>query len=391
VKRALRTKRPASVPTRRQRRRDAGLTLIELLVTIIVAAVVASSTFVFFAGQQRIYDTQTKVLTIQQNLWMAMEVMSRNLRAAGTGMLGCQDNVVPMAGSTTPFTGIRAWYSGLGVIRISPLHIKNGAAGAPDEITFNFFPNTSGNWTDGRLEAEVKTTYNGSNLKTADSSPFREGEFIILMDITTNPPGGDRGCTMFQISGIAGASDLIIVNPSSPWNASGHAPGLVPYDYVPENTGIRNLGTLNSVRYFIDSTDAPARAPRLMVDDFADGAPAQVLAEGIEDMQIAFSCDLQPVGAPDGQLTEGTNTATRLTDEWTYNVAGDAVPASCGMPTAIRITLVGRSLTSETNLMGTGATVTTTSSSKPAVEDGVAGAPDQFRHRVLTTTVFPRN
>ena len=44
-----------------------------------------------------------------------------------------------------------------------------------------------------------------------------------------------------------------------------------------------------------------------------------------------------------------------------------------------------RSLTSDTLLSGVAA------NAKPAIEDGVAGTPDSFRHRVVTTTVFLRN
>ena len=67
------------------------------------------------------------------------------------------------------------------------------------------------------------------------------------------------------------------------------------------------------------------------------------------------------------------------------NTAGDVIPANCNRPDAIRITLVARSITADTLLSGVAA------NAKPAVEDGVAGAPDSFRHRVVTTTVFLRN
>jgi prepilin-type N-terminal cleavage/methylation domain-containing protein len=374
------------------RRRDAGLTLVELMITLAVASMVASSTFVFFAGQQRIYDTQTKILNIQQNLWMSMEVMARQLRASGTGMAGCQTGLVPPGSEGVPSTGIRAWYEGTGAFRIPPIHINNGENGLPDEITFSFFTNSSGNYVDGMLSETIEMDFNGSNIKTEDSTPFREGEYIILFDIRPNPPNGDRGCTMYQITGIAGNSDLAIVNPSSPWNCKGQTPpDLVPYDYLPANTGIRNLGTLTSVRYFIDTTGAPDRPPRLMIDDMANPDPAQILADGVEDMQIAYACDTQPGGNPDGSLSEGTDAASRLADEWTYNEAGDIPPPACGIPSAIRITLLGRSLNPDQSLFGTSGSGSVSNSAKPPVEDGVAGAPDAFRHRTLTTTVYPRN
>src|SRR3954463_4446585 len=94
----------------RARRPAAGFTLIELMVTIVVAALVASSTFVFFAGQQRIYDTQTKLLNVQQNLWASLEVLSRNIRAAGGGMTSCYASTSPApAGSVRPVLGLRSY------------------------------------------------------------------------------------------------------------------------------------------------------------------------------------------------------------------------------------------------------------------------------------------
>ena len=183
------------------------------------------------------------------------------------------------------------------------------------------------------------------------------------------------------------------MNPSSPWNASGQTPpDLVPYDYLPANTGIRNLGTLTSVRYFIDTTGAPARAAAPDGGRHGQPRPAQILAEGIEDMQIAYACDTQPGGNPDGSLSEGTDAASRLADEWTYNEAGDVPPAHLRYPQRHphhpARPLADRRHRACSAPSGSGSA---SNSFKPAVEDGVAGAPDAFRHRTLTTTVYPRN
>ena len=113
----------------------------------VVASLVAASTFIFFAGQQRIYDTQTKLLNVQQNVTAAMELLIRYVRASGTGMLGCVRPDSDGAGADTgepgsggprhpadrrPATGLRAYLNGTGAIRIPPLWITNGVAGAPD-------------------------------------------------------------------------------------------------------------------------------------------------------------------------------------------------------------------------------------------------------------------
>jgi len=106
---------------------------------------------------------------------------------------------------------------------------------------------------------------------------------------------------------------------------------------------------------------------------------------GIEDLQIAYACDIQPSTDGDGVFTEGTDSTTKKADEWTYNVGGDVPPAGCNRPQAVRITIVARSTEVDTTLAGLA------TNRKPATEDGVAGAIDAYRHRVLTTTVYPRN
>ena len=51
------------------------MTLVEIMITLIISSIIAASTFMFFAGQQRVYETQTKLLNIQQNIWAAMEIL----------------------------------------------------------------------------------------------------------------------------------------------------------------------------------------------------------------------------------------------------------------------------------------------------------------------------
>jgi prepilin-type N-terminal cleavage/methylation domain-containing protein len=388
----------------KRRRADSGLTLIELMITIVVASLVAASTFVFFAGQQRIYDTQTKLLNVQQNVTAAMELLTRYVRASGTGMLGCvradsdgagpDTGDAPPVGPATPLTaapaaGLRAYLNGTGAIRIPPLWITNGAAGAPDTITVAFGNGSFGNWWDTELAASMPTdTPTGALLTPAGlTSTFRANEFALLLDVGQTvaraaPFYADRGCTLFQITSIDAASNQLLHAATSKWNPAGNLAGMVPFDYVggasPTPSAIRNLGTLNWVRFAIAPGTATT-APALTMERLDLGTAPEVLSDGIEDLQIAYACDNNP---DDGELPNGPN---KLTDEWVLNVSADPIPANCNRPDAVRITLVARSTTPDTLLSNV------SDNGKPAVEDGVAGAVDNFRHRVVTTTVFLRN
>ncbi|HXU83253.1 MAG TPA: PilW family protein [Polyangia bacterium] len=380
----------------RARRRDSGLTLVEVLVTITIASFITAATFAFFAGQQRIYDTQSKLLGVQQNLWSAMDTVSRYVRLAGKGMLGCvrpdsdaagpDPGDPPCGGSTAPQTGARAWRTDLGFIRIAPLWIKNGAAGAPDTLTVAYGLNSSGNFTDATLANDVqanKTTV-PINVLANETLGFRSGEFMMLIE--RNQANGDRGCTLFQVTGTTLATNTLLKDSAgSVWNPTADVAAMVPFAYIggaAPTGGVRTFGELTWIQFAIDSSGSAP--PRLTMNRLDGTRGPEVLADGIEDMQIAYACDVKN-GAPDGNLDEGTDPATRRTDEWTYNEAGDVEPAGCNRPDAIRITLVARSLTPDTTL------VTALGNAKPPAEDGVAGAVDQFRHRVATIAIYPRN
>ena len=372
------------------RDRRAGLTLVELMITIIISSIVAASTFTFFVGQRRVYDTQTKVLNTQQNLWAAMETLTRFVRGAGMGIYGCVSATDPTpTGTTMPATGLRVFQKSTGTaMRLAPIWINNGAAGAPDAITVVFGAGSFGNFTDTNLKGTVTAPTSAITTPAGLSTIFRTGEFIVLLDNTAapaGPPTGDRGCTLFQITGIDPATDSLQHASTSIWNAGVDTAGLVPITYTGGATptaGVRDIGTLNWVQFSIDAT---GQTPRLMMNRLDGTAGAQVLADGIEDLQIAYACDLDPAPVGDGVFSEGTDTTTKKADEWTYNVSGDVPPAGCNRPQAVRITIVARSTEADTTLAGL------TINKKPAVEDGVAGATDTFRHRVLTTTVYPRN
>jgi hypothetical protein len=331
------------------------------------------------------------VLNTQQNLWAAMETLTRFVRAAGMGLTGCVAiNDPTPTGTAMPATGLRAYSKTANAgMRLAPIWINNGAAGAPDQLTLVFGTGTFGNFTDTNLGATVTNATSAITAPAGLSTVYRAGEFIVLLDNPATPAGppiGDRGCSLFQITGIDSATDSLQHATTSIWNAGSAIAAVVPNSYTGGATptaGIRDLGTLNWVQFTIDAT---GQTPKLMMNRLDGAAGAQVLADGIEDLQIAYACDTDPP-APngDGIFSEGTTVGTMKTDEWMYNVAGDVPTTDCNRPQAIRITLVARSRDGDTLLAGMA------SNAKPAVEDGAVGAPDTYRHRVLTTTVFPRN
>ncbi len=410
-------------------RSEGGFTLVELLVTVVVASMVTMSTFMFFAGQKTVYETQTKLLNVQQNLWAAVETVTRNLRAAGTGMTGCirpdsdaaigPDSGDPGPwGATPPQTGLRVWmqvarpsYAANTAARIPPLWIQNGGGGLatdPDAIWVAYGVGASGNYRDVDLATVA------SNMDSVISTPlpvagfpsptaaFRVGEFFLLVHDTTNPPSGnlDRGCTMFEVTGFnLGTHTLLHAPAGSDWNQGGAS--TVPFtwgnpaaagSYSSGNSGIRNFGQLRWIRFAIDNTGPTPNLTMQRLDQQTTGigstvSAPQVLAEGIEDLQVAYGCDTTgALGVSDGAISDGT--PALATDEWIGNDVADVPPVNCRRPQAIRITIIARSASQDTTLSDLAAAGI---NRKPVAENGVQGAPDMFRHRLMQTTVFPRN
>ena len=434
---------------RRGRARDTGMTLVEIMITLVISSIIAASTFMFFAGQQRIYETQTKLLNIQQNLWAAMEVVARYTRAAGSGMYECVrpasyynstlDNgtrllsinpspgplAASLADADRPNAGIRAFNATASTMQwIPPLWIVNntndaGVVAGTDIISVAFGNRTSGTDIDAPLSLNIADSLPGTAIGLTGvsmGSMFRLGEFVLLL---TTPdwgygsnPSTDRGCTMFQVTAdptVSGNNTLAhaasAINAGDiQWNPGVDVAGMLPPGgYTGGSAGVRNFGQLTSVTFFVQT--GANGIPNLMMQQRHLGGTsgtAQVLAEGIEDLQVSFACDtgtltVRNLAQLNGQLDEGTDDTAKQNDEWWNNVPSDNLPpintaGYCNLPTAVRLTLVVRTLT-EDDLIDT----TVTNNGPMNVEDHRYSSPrpanqkDKYRRRVLTTTVYPRN
>ena len=432
-------------------RREAGMTLVEIMVTMIISSIIAASTFMFFAGQQRIYDTQTKVLNIQQNLWAAMEVVARFTRASGSGMYQCVrpasfTNATAGNGSriqstnpspgpltpnldTRPGTGARALNAADDTMQwIPPLWIVNNSPGTSttdlallvqansDIMTVAFGNRTSGTDIDATLGLNFATTDPGTILSLVGANTgdmFRQWEFVLLLSVPDwgygNDPVTDRGCTMLQISADPQNSTILPHNSVTEnvgdilWNPNGNVDAMLPAGgYGASAAGVRNFGQLNWVRFFIRRAGAGG-APNLMMQRLHLGAPAnapEILAEGIEDLQLSFACDTgtlttHNLAQVNGRLDEGANDTSKRNDEWWNNVPADNLPTMftpgfCNTPTAVRITMVARTLLPD-DLIDEAATGNGPLDIEDHRQTASPRPTDQFRRRVLSTTVYPRN
>jgi hypothetical protein len=124
-------------------------------------------------------------------------------------------------------------------------------------------------------------------------------------------------------------------------------------------------------RFYVDTAGSVTDGvPTLMMDPDAEGpAPAEPLAENIEDMQVALGVDIN------------NNKAIDDATEWAYSSGTGALTGSIR---AVRVTLIARAPNQLQPLIA--------SYLRPAAENRPAATVfDTYRRRVLTSTIEVRN
>jgi len=76
-------------------KKDAGVTLIELMIVLVIAAFLVAGVYSLFITQHQSYSVQDQVVGVQQDARVALDLMARDIRMAGFGA---------GAGSGTGFT-----------------------------------------------------------------------------------------------------------------------------------------------------------------------------------------------------------------------------------------------------------------------------------------------
>ncbi|HTJ45778.1 MAG TPA: PilW family protein [Kofleriaceae bacterium] len=336
--RSARRSAPRRCPSsRRHSRAQAGFTLIEMMIAVVLVSIVigfalqVGLTFVNAARAAR------EAQGAERGARTSIEYLSDVVRAASTG---------------SPTADVRDATN----CTVAPSVAVENHADQPDKLTVVY--------GSGGVITSLRSTFDGnsSSFDVQDATGLQPGDGVIITDGSMG-----RLVPVKTMSATTGPATITTTSVSSACSGvsmpgSGFASGSIV---------VRG----RAARFYVaNATDG---TPMLWMDPDADGpAPAEPLAEGIEDMQIAVGIDLNG----DGVITDGASDA----DEWFYNAPGDAAPPDPTVTkwTAIRISLVARTTTDKG---------TQPQSQRPALEDRPAGSMDIYRRRVLASVIEIRN
>lgn len=210
-------------------RRERGITLLELIVGLLLASIVASAVAQFYVSQHYHVNQQRDVSDVQQNLRSAMQEITEQLRMAGYGMPSDMDPIV--AYNTNPDT-VMFYY------RKSPTSRAELSVNMPsalDELQCDGF----------------------------DLTEFKANTWAYIFD--PNAKSGE----FFYMSGVDNSTQRIAhtINPLSKAYPSGS-----------------EVLAVEIYKYYLDRTD-PAR-PNLVRSRQGEGAV--VFSEGIDSLQFSY-------------------------------------------------------------------------------------------------------
>jgi prepilin-type N-terminal cleavage/methylation domain-containing protein len=410
--------------------RERGFTIIEVVISLFLMSLVMAGGYAVLLTQQKISRQQTQLQASQQGVAVAMELLQRDIRKAGLGFGFCRYQ--ELSGRINSAV-VEAWRrsDAASAARLYAITVDDNYLNAgPDSLVLRWGnPRGDGSadsqpdqaaaiWTTNtvQLYSSAGTVYqdepflypagcdcggSGTACTAPDGSSAKPNQLALLYLLPQWPPatGVPVQCSVVEVTSVTGvcsstATLVLGQGATAPWNrASGGTGGQTYSASTSALARIQNLGptsatapALTQVRWRVEpsTTSNCVTPPCLMRETFeANGTTvitSQVVATGIEDLQVSPACDVNGDGLVGA---EGLTTAARQADEWFNNVTGDTVTADCLTYPLLRVSLMARTSAEDPGFAP---------QARPALENrAAASATDRYRRRILSAVVRPPN
>ncbi|HEX4451291.1 MAG TPA: PilW family protein [Kofleriaceae bacterium] len=316
---------------------QAGFTLIELMISLVLFSFAIAGVLAVAVSMTQGLREQRAAVGAETSARVPLDFMGDAIRQASPAV---PSGVIWDAATCTQ----------------NAITVTDNQSGAVD-TTLTGWDKLDVIFASGGVVASSESAYTAATttLTLTDTSQLAVGDTVVATDTNTG--------TLLKITGIAGTT-VTVASPSALCS------GSIP-TYAAPFLVIRAM----HATFTLDTVDTQ---PTLLMDPDSTGPLApQPLAEGIEDMQIAQGYD-NGAGVIENTTVNG--------DQWWCNVIGESQLAGqpAGTLRALRISITARTTS---GLVGNLNPYT-----RPAVENHTASlVADQFRRRVLNTTIEIRN
>lgn len=332
---------------------ERGVTLVELMFGLTISLAAIAAGYTVMSTSQKAASVNSQTAEMQQNVRVAMELLTQDLRTAGFGMAGtvgnCATAIVP-ADNTT-----------------------GGADTGPDAVSLVVPTPLS------TLSVQVN---GGPTVTTVTLQPGA---------VAAMSPEGFGVNAVISVNGVLARNVTAVATDTLSFGTAIGAPAVFP------------VGTpvfwLRCIRYdIVRATDANAailcggNPPCLRRGPNPDTNPTSMVAvaEGIEDLQLAYACDGCNGAVPDGIIDDQNASNTFDTADFISNNAWTASPTTSDKIRMVRLSIVARQTQNDSQWSSTAPIVA--EDHDPTKDAGfVMATYQQSRRRLLTRTVQVRN
>ena len=363
-------KRDTHIPDMNQ----AGFSLVELLVGITIATIVSAAAFTALTGSSKAMRVNDQTAQTQQSARIAMELLSHDIKMAGYGVSGpvgyCGTAIVPADNNIA------------------------GADNGPDSVSM-IVPTPVGTINPNPVIGPITAI---PFVPAAGAPGLVTGSPISIGGAVTTTAANPPGPTLLTLGSTLGAPTAF------PVNTQVYLLQCVTYQVI-RSTDTNAAICGGSAPCLVRGVTVPLLGGRIDCNAAAAATICVSIAEGIEDLQLAYACD-GCNAAVNGGIADlvvddqgGINNTFDTTD-FVSNSAWTLAPMS---PDTIRLVLVHIVARENRTEQGFGErNVTMVNTSGPiTVQDHNPSIPgdlgysattyNQFRRRLVTRTIEVRN
>jgi type IV pilus assembly protein PilW len=359
---------------RRSTQQGQGFTLIELMIALAITSIIVVASFTVLTTSNKATRANDQVAGMQYNARAAMELMSRDIKMAGFGMVG------PVGNCNTP---------------IVPLDNNPGGADTgPDAVSVatQAVSYTTTQWV---LAAQAAGPFSQISL------PSSQVGDMVTQGLANGSMISLGGVVSAQVATVAAAAGTITLQ--TPVGSSAVFPANTP------------VYLLQCVTYQVipvpDANNVCGGTAPCLVRGVVAGlncnvatSPCVPIVDGIEDLQLAYACDgcvaTINAGIPDGVIDDQNVNGTFDQADFITNSNWTTTPLTADTIRLVQISLVARQISAEQGLGETQSagintpTPLVVSDHNQAQDASYIANPTQYaqqRRRVLVRTVETRN